>query len=72
MPQSGNWKRFDLSSIIPADLVAGEKYSIRVFEDDYSRNITYLAGNQRYTAFPGGGDEPCNFVDIAAIHLIRL
>ena len=47
MPQSGDWQRFDLSSPVRADLKAGKSYSIRVFEDEYSRNMSYLAHNQR-------------------------
>ena len=72
MPQSGDWQRFDLSSIVRARLQAGETYSIRIFEDEYSRNMSYLAENERYTAWPGGGKNSYNFVNIAAIHLWRV
>jgi len=72
MPQSGDWQRFDLSSIVRARLEAGEQYAIRIFEDEYSRNMSYLAQNERYTAWPGGGKYPYNFVNIAAIHLWRI
>ena len=69
MPQSGDWQRFDLSSIVRAKLKAGEQYSIRIFEDEYSRNMSYLAQNERYTSWPGGGKNAYNFVNIAAIRL---
>jgi Bacterial alpha-L-rhamnosidase 6 hairpin glycosidase domain len=72
MPQSGNWQRFDLSSAIPADLKSGKSYSMRIFEDEYSRNMSYLAHNERYTTFPGGGDAAYNFVNIASIRLLYL
>ncbi|HUJ09092.1 MAG TPA: amylo-alpha-1,6-glucosidase [Verrucomicrobiae bacterium] len=71
MPQSGNWQRFDLSSPVRADLKAGKSYSIRIFEDEYSRNMSYLAHNERYTAFVGGGNSPYNFVNIASIRLLH-
>ena len=72
MPQSGDWKRFDLSSAVRADLKAGENYSLKVFEDDDSRNMSYLAGNERYTSEKGGGKDPYNFVNIAAIQFQRV
>ena len=67
MPQSGDWRRFDFSSIVRADLKAGKNYSIRIFEDEYSRNMSYLAANGRYTALSGGGNDDYNFVNIAAL-----
>lgn len=72
MPQSGDWKRWDWSSTMPADLAAGTKYSLRFFEDECSRNMSYLAQNRRYTAGSGGGDTPCNLVNIASIRLQRV
>ena len=72
MPQSGDWQRFDLSTVVRADLQAGKSYSIRIFEDEYSRNMSYLAHNQRYTSWPGGGDAAYNFVNIASLHLLCL
>ena len=72
MPQSGNWQRVDISAPVPADLKAGEIYSIRISEDECSRNMSYLAQNQRYTALPGGGDATYNFVNIAGLQLLRV
>ena len=72
MPQSGDWRRFDFSSVVRATLKVGETYSARIFEDPYSRNMSYLAGNERYTAWPGGGDEDYNYVNIAAIQLMQV
>ena len=72
MPQSGNWQRVDISAPIQAELKAGENYSIRIWEDECSRNMSYLAQNQRYTALPGGGDTTYNFVNIAGLQLLRV
>jgi len=72
MPQSGDWQRSDWSSIVRADLKAGENYSLRIFEDEYSRNMSYLAANGRYTALPGGGDNDYNFVNIASVQFQRI
>ncbi|MGA9450620.1 MAG: amylo-alpha-1,6-glucosidase [Verrucomicrobiia bacterium] len=72
MPQSGDWRRFDLSSVVRATLKAGETYAIRIFEDPCSRNMSYLQRNRDYTANPGGGEAVYNFVNIAAIQLLRV
>ena len=72
MPQSGDWRRFDLSSVVTADLKSGENYSLRIFEDGYSRNMSYLAQNRRYTAGDGGGDSAYNYVNIASLRLSRV
>ncbi len=70
MPQSGDWKRWDLSSAVAADLDADTAYTLRVFEDEYSRNMSYLKNNDRYTANNGGGPNGYNYVNIASIHLL--
>jgi hypothetical protein len=70
MPQSGDWKRWDLSSPVTADLVAGASYAISISEDDVSRNMSYMKMNETYTAWPGGGGSSCNFVNISALRLL--
>lgn len=72
MPQSGDWQRFDLSSPVRADLKAGKTYTMRISEDEYSRNMSYLAHNERYTSWAGGGDAAYNVVNIASIRLLCL
>jgi hypothetical protein len=72
MPQSGDWKRWDLSSPVVADLTANESYTISISEDDVSRNMSYLKNNERYTAWSGGGESSYNFVNISALHLINI
>ncbi len=69
MPQSGDWQRWDVSSPVVADLVAGKNYAISISEDEVSRNMSYLKMNERYTAWPGGGASSYNFVNISALHL---
>lgn len=71
MPQSGSWQRFDLSSGVQARLVAGQTYTIRISEDPYSRNMSYLERNDDYTASLGGGRAPYNFANIADVELLR-
>jgi hypothetical protein len=72
MPQSGDWQRWDLSSPVVADLKAKNQYLIRISEDEYSRNMSYLKNNECYTAHPGGGGTGMNFVNIASLHLLLL
>jgi hypothetical protein len=69
MPQSGKWDRWDMSSPLGVQLRAGKKYTLRICEDEYSRNMSYLEKNERYTAWPGGGKDGYNYVNIAAIHV---
>ena len=69
MPQSGDWTRWDQSSPLLAELRSDQKYVIRVFEDGHCRNMSYLAGNERYTGGSGGGPQTCNFVNVAGIDL---
>lgn len=69
MPQSGTWERWDMSSPVVAQLLAGKKYSLRICEDAYSKNMSYLKKNQRYTPFSGGGADAYNYANIAAIHV---
>jgi hypothetical protein len=72
MPHQENWNKFELSSVVRANLEAGKNYSLRLLEDEYSRNMSYLATNQLYTANNGGGDAPYNYVNIADVHLLRV
>jgi hypothetical protein len=71
MPQSGDWKRWDMSTPVSVNFKAGEEYSLCISEDEYCRNMSYLKNNERYTALPGGGEKSCNYVNIAALHLFE-
>jgi hypothetical protein len=72
MPQSGDWKRWDMSSPVSMDLSVGEEYEICICEDEYCRNMSYLKNNERYTAWPGGGVDDYNYVNITALHLLQI
>lgn len=72
MPQSGDWKRWDISSPVLANLTAGRSYTFRVSEDEMSRNMSFLKNNERYTAWLGGGADGYDFVNISALRLINL
>ena len=72
MPQSGDWKRYDLSSAVKAELQPGDRYTLRVSEDEYCRNMSYLKSNERYTASAGGGERSYNQINFAALHLLYL
>jgi hypothetical protein len=70
MPQSADWKRWDMSSSVAADLVPGEQYTIRICEDPFARNMSYMKNNEQYTAGVGGGDKSSNFVNISSIYVL--
>ena len=72
MPQSGDWNRWDLSSSVTANLDPDDHYVIRILEDKYSRNMSYLKNNERYTSGLGGGSEVYNFVNIADVRLLHV
>ncbi|MBE7211517.1 MAG: hypothetical protein INR65_10910 [Gluconacetobacter diazotrophicus] len=72
MPQSGDWKRFDLSSAVRVELEAGREYVLRLAEDEYCRNMSYLQSNERYTAAAGGGPASYNAVNVAGLRLLYL
>lgn len=69
MAQSGDWMRWDLSNVIEAPLRASQSYMIEIYEDDFSRNMSYLESNRNYTAWPGGGADPYNYVNLKSIRL---
>jgi hypothetical protein len=70
MPQSGDWTRWDMSSTVSAVLNPAEKYTIRIFEDTNSRNMSYMKNNDRYTAGTGGGDKSSNYVNVSSIYVL--
>lgn len=70
LPQLANWERIEASSPLLAVLEAGVSYVVRIDEDSAARNMTYLAHNARYTAWPGGGDEPHNRALLVALRIV--
>jgi hypothetical protein len=69
MPQSGSWDKYALSNSLLVDLDEKAYYHLRLLEDPLSRNMSYLASNEKYTARAGGGDSCYNFVNLAGVHL---
>jgi len=69
MPQSGSWDKYALSNALLVDLGEETDYHLRLLEDPVSRNMSYLASNEKYTARAGGGEACYNFVNLAGVHL---
>ena len=72
MPQLADGERLERSSPVSATLRAGERYRVRISEDEHARNMSYLEHNRRYTAWPGGGDTPHNRVTLASLHALAV
>lgn len=68
MPQSGNWKRWDISSPVTANLKSGKMYELIIYEDEYALNMSYFEQNKWYKK-NGGGDAAYNYVDIASVQI---
>ncbi|GHC06665.1 hypothetical protein [Cerasicoccus arenae] len=69
MPQTGGWEQYQLSNSIIAELDTTQPYALRISEDPYSRNMSYLDSNVAYTARVGGSNKRYNFVNIAEIRI---
>ena len=69
MPQLGSWDRYEKSIPVIFHLNSNKKYSFKIYEDDTVVNMSYLEHNSRYSAWPGGGDDSCNYVNISKIHI---
>lgn len=69
MPHTESWDRWSMSSPICLQLEAGTEYHLRIGENEYSRNMSYLDRNENYTLFAGGGDKGFNYVNIASLHV---
>tara|TARA_B100000927_G_C16473890_1_gene472617 strand:+ start:1040 stop:3544 length:2505 start_codon:yes stop_codon:yes gene_type:complete len=72
MPQSGRWDRWDTSSFGKVFLKKGVAYKIKIKEDKFSINMSYLEQNFKYTSWPGGGEQVCNYVNISKIILRKV
>jgi hypothetical protein len=71
MPHTADWKRFLDSSTVQADLKAGTNYTIKIFEDPFSRNMSYFDHYEPYRGM-GNGMTPCNYVNIASLDAILI
>ena len=74
MPQLGTWERWLESSVIftQVDLVAGQNYEIRIFDDAQAINMSSFAHNANYTGSNGGTTGVYNYVNIAQVKLNAL
>jgi hypothetical protein len=70
MPHLGTWDRFEDSSFVSAELVAGHRYRIDVIGDDDAVNMSSFAHFQRYTGGLGGGAGVFNRVNIAEVKVL--
>jgi hypothetical protein len=71
MPHTADWKRYLDSSTFGAELKEGKKYSIKIFEDDYARNMSYFDHYESYKN-TGNGADSYNYVNIASLDAIRI
>jgi len=71
MPHTADWQRYLESSSFRVDLQKGKKYSIRIFENKYSRNMSYFDHYEPYKS-TGNGNSSYNYVNIAKLKLIRI
>ncbi|MBN1456631.1 MAG: hypothetical protein JW912_02125 [Sedimentisphaerales bacterium] len=67
MPHTADWVRFLKSSSFRADLKAGVEYSVKIYEDEYARNMSYFDHYEPYKN-SGNGTEPYNYVNIASLN----
>ncbi|MFU8807192.1 MAG: hypothetical protein ACNA8W_25510, partial [Bradymonadaceae bacterium] len=69
MPHLEEWSRWGDSTLMPAELDAGEVYSVRITD---SVNMSYFAHFEPYTGGTGGGGDSYNMVNITAMKLLSL
>jgi len=70
MPQLGTWARWEDSTFVPVDLVAGRRYRIVVGDDPRATNMSSRAHYRRYTGGTGGGTGDFNRVNIAELKVL--
>jgi hypothetical protein len=66
MPHTADWTRFIQSSSLRASLKAGVEYSVRIYENEYARNMSYFDHYEPYKN-SGNGTTPYNYVNIASL-----
>lgn len=71
MPHTADWTRYLDSSSFAVGLESGRTYLIKIFEDTYSRNMSYFDHYEPYRG-AGNGSLPYNYVNISKIKLLRL
>ncbi len=68
MPHTADWARYVDSTSFPVELKAGTKYCVKIFEDEFARNMSYFDHYESYKS-AGNGDSPYNYVNIAAVKM---
>ncbi|MBM4104598.1 MAG: hypothetical protein FJ263_11255 [Planctomycetes bacterium] len=71
MPHTADWKRYLDSTAFEAELKAGVNYMIKIFEDEYARNMSYFDHYEPYRGM-GSGMTSCNYVNIASMKAILI
>lgn len=70
MPHQSNWATWEESSIVNANLNSGRTYDIKIYENYDSINMSFFDHFSIYNGGPGGGNDPFNFVNIAAVKFL--
>jgi hypothetical protein len=70
MPQLGTWARWEDSTFVSVDLVAGRRYRIVVGDDARATNMSSRAHYRRFTGGTGGGGDAFNRVNIAELKVL--
>ncbi len=71
MPHTADWEKYLDSSSFQVNLKADKQYVVRIFEDQYARNMSYFDHYEPYKN-TGNGTKPYNFVNISKIKLIQI
>ena len=71
MPHTADWKRYLDSSSFQVNLEADKHYVIRIFEDNYARNMSYFDHYECYKN-TGNGTKSYNVVNISKIKLTQI
>ena len=69
LPQTGGPEIEHCSAPLVARFHAPGTYQLRIFEDEWSRNMTYFEHNARYTGHEGGGPEPVNVICLNGVRV---
>ena len=71
MPHTADWTRFLKSSSFRADLKTSVEYSVRIYEDEYARNMSYFDHYESYRN-TGNGTRSYNYVNIASLKVFSV
>ena len=66
---ASGWQTYRDSTRFTVNLKAGTSYKIKIFEDEFSRNMSYFDHYIPYKR-TGGGEKPYNYVNISKVKLL--